>query len=109
VALVNKDATVIKLAMNYAEVDKAKTIINKLVQVYNQDAIEDKNTEFRNTAKFIAERIEQIGKDLGDVENQKERFKQSNQISDLETEVKLGCRQMRKLKVKSWKLMHSLN
>ncbi|PTT77044.1 MULTISPECIES: GumC family protein [Chryseobacterium] len=90
VALVNKDATVIKLAMNYAEVDKAKTIINKLVQVYNQDAIEDKNTEFRNTAKFIAERIEQIGKDLGDVENQKERFKQSNQISDLETEVKLG-------------------
>jgi hypothetical protein len=52
VALVNK-ATVIKLAMNYAEVDKAKTIINKLVQVYNQDAIEDKNTEFRNTAKFI--------------------------------------------------------
>lgn len=90
VSLVNKDATVIKLAMNHADVDKAKLIINKLVQVYNEDAIEDKNTEFRNTAKFISERIEQVGKDLGDVENQKERFKQSNQISDIETEVKLG-------------------
>ncbi|WP_419715996.1 GumC family protein [Chryseobacterium mucoviscidosis] len=90
VSLVNKDATVIKLAMNYADVDKAKTMINKLVQVYNEDAIEDKNTEFRNTAKFISERIEQVGKDLGEVENQKERFKQSNQISDIETEVKLG-------------------
>ncbi|OVE57651.1 capsular biosynthesis protein [Chryseobacterium mucoviscidosis] len=90
VSLVNKDATVIKLAMNYADVDKAKTMINKLVQVYNEDAIEDKNTEFRNTAKFISERIDQVGKDLGEVENQKERFKQSNQISDIETEVKLG-------------------
>lgn len=90
VSLINKDATVIKLAMNHADVDKAKEIINKLVQVYNEDAIEDKNTEFRNTAKFISERIEQVGKDLGDVENQKERFKQSNQISDIETEVKLG-------------------
>ncbi len=90
VSLINKDATVIKLAMNHADVDKAKAIINKLVQVYNEDAIEDKNTEFRNTAKFISERIEQVGKDLGDVENQKERFKQSNQISDIETEVKLG-------------------
>ncbi len=90
VTLINKDATIIKLAMNYAEVTKARTIINKLVQVYNEDAIEDKNTEFRNTAKFINERIEQVGKDLGDVENQKEQFKQSNRISDIETEVKLG-------------------
>lgn len=90
VSLINKDATVIKLAMNYAETNKAKVIINKLVQVYNEDAILDKNTESNNTAKFIDDRITQVGKDLGQVENEKERFKQSNQISDIETEIKLG-------------------
>jgi len=90
VSLINKDATVIKLAMNYAETDKAKAIINKLVQIYNQNAVLDKNTESNNTAKFIDERITQVGRDLGQVENEKERFKQSNQISDIETEIKLG-------------------
>ncbi|KQT24058.1 capsular biosynthesis protein [Chryseobacterium sp. Leaf405] len=90
VSLINKDATVIKLAMNYAETNKAKVIINKLVQVYNENAILDKNTESNNTAKFIDDRITQVGRDLGQVENEKERFKQSNQISDIETEIKLG-------------------
>lgn len=90
VTLINKDATVIKLAMNYSETNKAKAIINRLVQVYNEDAIADKNTEFSNTAKFIDGRITQVGKDLGDVENEKEKFKQHNQISDIETEIKLG-------------------
>ncbi|WP_343663877.1 GumC family protein [Chryseobacterium mucoviscidosis] len=90
VSLINKDATVIKLAMNYAETDKAKAIINKLVQIYNQNAVLDKNTESNNTAQFIDERITQVGRDLGQVENEKERFKQNNQISDIETEIKLG-------------------
>ncbi|GAA4151331.1 tyrosine-protein kinase [Chryseobacterium ginsenosidimutans] len=90
VTLINKDATVIKLAMNYSETEKAKVIINKLVQVYNEDAIADKNTEFSNTAKFIDDRITQVGRDLGDVESEKERFKQSNQISDIEAETKIG-------------------
>ncbi|WP_425550354.1 GumC family protein [Chryseobacterium ginsengisoli] len=90
VTLINKDATVIKLAMNYSETQKAKAIINKLVQIYNEDAITDKNTEFSNTAKFIDERIAQVGKDLGDVEGEKQKFKQQNQISDIETEIKLG-------------------
>jgi len=44
-ALANKDVTVIKLSMNYPNVDKAKDIINKLVEVYNADAVNDKNAE----------------------------------------------------------------
>ncbi|MDQ0593035.1 tyrosine-protein kinase Etk/Wzc [Chryseobacterium ginsenosidimutans] len=90
VTLINKDATVIKLAMNYSQIEKAKAIINKLVQVYNEDAIADKNTEFSNTAKFIDDRITQVGRDLGDVESEKEKFKQTNRISDIETETKIG-------------------
>ncbi len=90
VTLVKKDATVIKISLNYPETDKAKNIINRLVEVYNIDALQDKNSESKKTAEFIDERIAVIGKELGDVEQHKQQFKQSNAITDIESEVKLG-------------------
>ena len=89
-ALVNKEVTVIKLSMNYPNVDKAKDIINHLVKVYNADAINDKNQESKKTAEFIEERIANVGNDLGNVEAKKEQFKRINQITDLATEAKIG-------------------
>jgi capsular exopolysaccharide synthesis family protein len=91
-ALANKDVTVIKLSMNYPNVDKAKDIINKLVEVYNADAVNDKNEESRKTAEFIEERIANVGRDLGNVELQKEQFKKANQITDLAVEGEIGLR-----------------
>ncbi|MFN4074572.1 MAG: GumC family protein [Cloacibacterium sp.] len=91
-ALANKDVTVIKLSMNYPNVDKAKDIINKLVEVYNVDAVNDKNAESRKTAEFIEERIANVGRDLGNVELQKEQFKKANQITDLAIEGEIGLK-----------------
>lgn len=91
-SLVNKEATVIKLSMNYPEIEKAKKIINTLVNVYNEEAVEDKNTESEKIKNFIESRIEQVAKDLGDVENQKEKFKQTNQITDIATEAEIGLK-----------------
>lgn len=90
--LANKDVTVIKLSMNYPNVDKAKDIINKLVEVYNADAVNDKNAESRKTAEFIEERIANVGRDLGNVEIQKEQFKKANQITDLAVEGEIGLK-----------------
>lgn len=90
VALINKDVTVIKLSMNYSEPEKAKTILNTLVRAYNNDAIQDKNSESIKTAEFIEDRIQIIANELGEVENRKERFKESNRITDITTEAKLG-------------------
>lgn len=90
VGLVNKDATVISLSMNYPNIKKAKKIINKLVEVYNGEAIADKNSESNKTKDFIDDRINVIAKDLGQVENQKENFKAANKITDLETEAKIS-------------------
>ncbi|WP_417431372.1 GumC family protein [Halpernia sp.] len=90
VDLVNKDATVIGLSMNYPQKEKAKTILNKLVDAYNEDAIKDKNSESQKTKDFIDGRITLISKELGQVEEQKERFKSANQITDLQTEAKIS-------------------
>lgn len=90
VKLVDKNATVIELSMNYPNIQKASNILNDLVVVYNNDAIEDKNSESKKTLEFIDDRVAKLAVELGDVENQKERFKVNNKLSDLETEAKLS-------------------
>jgi len=90
VELVNKDATVIALSLDHAHRQKAKELINELVVSYNTDAIKDKNSESKKTKDFIDERISIIADELGDVESQKENFKQSNNITDIPTEATLN-------------------
>ncbi|MBP2618027.1 GumC family protein [Chryseobacterium jejuense] len=90
VSLANKDVTVINLSLNYANINKARDIVNTLVKAYNNDAISDKNSESQKTKDFIDDRINLISKELGQVENEKERFKSSNQITDLSTEAKIN-------------------
>ncbi|MFN3019472.1 GumC family protein [Chryseobacterium sp. TY3] len=88
--LVSKEATIVSIAMNYSNTDKAKKILNSIVQQYNLDATNDKNIESEKTKKFIDERIEIISKELGEVENQRERFKIDNKIVDIPTEARIN-------------------
>jgi len=90
VTLVNKDATVVNLAINHPNIDKAKDIVNKLVESYNNDAINDKNSESKKTKDFIDERITIIANELGEVESEKERFKVANNITDIPTEAQIN-------------------
>ncbi|SFI09315.1 GumC family protein [Halpernia frigidisoli] len=90
VSLVNKEATVIGLTMDYPNTEKAKALLNNLTVVYNEDAISDKNSESQKTKAFIDGRIDLISKELGNVENEKERFKSANKITDLEEEAKIS-------------------
>lgn len=106
--LVNKDVTVIKLSMNYPNVDKAKDIINYLIEVYNAEAINDKNEESKKTAEFIEERIANVGRDLGNVESQKEQFKKENQITDLAVEGKIGLTTSAEARAKQLELFSQL-
>lgn len=89
VDLVQKEATVIGLSIKYPNREKGIAIINKLVEVYNNDAIADKNSESSNTKDFIDDRIAIISQELGNVENQKEQFKTSNKITDIAAEAQL--------------------
>lgn len=90
VDLVNKDATVVELSIDYQNITKGTKIINKLVQAYNDDAINDKNEESKKTKDFIDQRVKIIAGELGEVENQKEQFKVSNKITDIPTEASIN-------------------
>lgn len=108
VSLVNKDATVIGLSLDYPNTNKAKDILNKLVEVYNDDAIYDKNSESKKTKEFIDERINIIANELGQVENEKERFKSTNKITDLGTEAKINLQTSAESRIKQVELESQL-
>ncbi len=65
---------------------KSEDILNEIANQYIIDGVNDKNQEAKNTQDFINERLEVISEDLSGIEGEKERFKQSNQITDLNTQ-----------------------
>lgn len=90
VSLAQKEATVLRISMNYAIPRKAQDILNRLAVNYNREANLDKNSEAQRTANFIDDRIKLIGEELGKVETQKEEFKVQNNIADIQTEAGLS-------------------
>lgn len=90
ISLVDKDATVVGIDIKYTNIEKGKAIVDKLIDVYNEDAIKDKNSESKKTKEFIDERLAIISEELGQVESQKENFKIANEITDIPTETQLN-------------------
>lgn len=84
--LVGDFTTVLRVYYNNPLPVKAEAVLNHLINVYNRDAIRDKNLEFDKTAEFIEERIAIINEELGGVEGEKESFKERNDLAVLETE-----------------------
>ena len=60
-------------------------ILDALVEIYNTEAIIDKNKIAKNTETFIYDRIKSLSKDLGGIDGQIERLKISGNMSDLST------------------------
>lgn len=79
-------STVLDISVQMANTSKAEAILNNLIEVYNQDAVRDKNLEFEKTEAFIEERIAEINRELGGVESDKVEFKESNSLANLEQE-----------------------
>ncbi len=69
---------------------KSEDILNELSKQYIIDGVNDKNLEAQNTQDFINERLAIITDDLSGIEGEKERFKRTNQITNLETQANLA-------------------
>src|SRR5690606_29358158 len=83
---VNKDASVLTISLVDALPKKSEDIINKLIEVYNREAIEDKNQIAQNTVRFIDERLLYLVSELENVEKNVEAYKKENRITDMGTE-----------------------
>lgn len=68
---------------------KGVDILNTLVEVYNKEAIEDKNVIAANTIDFINERLKYLSEELTDVEKDVEQYKRDRRLTDINTEAQL--------------------
>ncbi len=84
--LANQYATVINLSINDVSPTRAEDILNTLIAVYNEDAINDKNQIAINTSEFINERLIIIEQELGGVDSEIETFKKENRLTDITSE-----------------------
>ena len=60
--------------------EKARDILNTLIDIYNEEEIKDENTVLRNTLKFIDNRVASLVGELDSVEGGIQRYKSANEI-----------------------------
>ena len=84
---INKQSmNVIKISMIESNIKKAEDFLNTVVELYNLDAIVDKNLVATNTATFLNYQLDKIKSELNSVESDVERYKKTEGITDIPSE-----------------------
>ena len=83
ISTVNKKSNAINVSTISSCPKKSEVVVNKIIELYNQDAIIDKNLIATSTAAFVQERIKLIGSELLDVELDVENYKKKNKLTDI--------------------------
>ena len=82
-SLASKESSVIVLSMTDQYPKRAESVLNSLIDVYNEVWINNKNRSAINTTEFINERLTVIEKDLGAVEETLKEYKAKNRLTDI--------------------------
>ena len=86
---VKRESNVVRLSTNSRCVRRSIDMLNKMVELYNADAVEYKNRLARATGQFIDERLALITEELAVVESDVEKYKKDNNLTDIKTESQL--------------------
>ena len=90
IAPTSKTTSVVVISLENTNTRRGRDYINKLLEMYNINANNDKNEVAQKTAEFIDERIGIISKELGSTEQDLENFKRSAVITDLNSEAQIA-------------------
>ena len=82
----SKMSSIVNLSLNDVVAHRADDILNTLLDVYNDDAVIDKQIVAEATAKFITDRLQIIGSELQTIDGDIKRFKDDHGIVDIKTE-----------------------
>ena len=89
VATTSKKTSIISLTFKDTDKKRAEAFLIKLIEVYNRDAMNDKNKVTGNTLIFLEERLDSISRELGFVEKHLEQYKEKERLIDLKTNMDL--------------------
>lgn len=86
---VKKESNVIRVTTTTDMPQRGISIINRLTELYNFDAIVDKNMMATNAKEFIEARLSVIAQELDSAEIEVEQYKRENAITSLSEEAKI--------------------
>lgn len=89
----SKTSSVLEISITAENILRGKELLSKLVEIYNLQAVQDKNQIAYNTALFIEDRLKSLTVELSTVEKNVEQFKTTNKITDITSEADLFIKQ----------------
>ena len=78
-----KNTNAVRIALKDPVSGRGVELIHALVDRYNQNGVTDKQQVSAKTVEFINARLQVINGELGTIENDAERFKRTNKLTDL--------------------------
>ena len=89
----SKTTSVVTVSIKNTNKKRGEDFINKLVEIYNKNANNDKNEVAQNTAHFIDERISVINQELGTTEQELESFKRKAGLTNLSNDAEIAVKE----------------
>jgi capsular exopolysaccharide synthesis family protein len=91
--LTSKTTSVVNITLKTSNIKLGKDFLNKLIEVYNREDVQDQNMVASNTAVFIDDRLVSLTRELADVELRVEDYKQDNGLTDIKSEADMFIKQ----------------
>ncbi|MEP2238957.1 MAG: polysaccharide biosynthesis tyrosine autokinase [Maribacter sp.] len=82
----NKKSDILGLWMNGESFLKSEDVLNKVIEVFNNDGIKDRQQVSKRTLEFIDERFNYLTQELDSIEGGKQSFKTQNSLSYIEAD-----------------------
>ncbi len=93
VSMLGKSSDLLQLTYSGQSRAKSESIINTLIEVFNEDGIYDRQEISRRTVSFIDERFLLLSNELDSIELSIKDYKEDNNLITLETDAELGISQ----------------
>ena len=109
ITLASKESSVLVLSMQDVYPSRAVSILNSLIDYYNEVWISNKNRSAINTTDFINERLVVIEDELSTVEDALKQYKASNNLTDIKALAKVYLDESSHYAAKSFEVNNQLS
>ena len=82
-------SSIITLELNQSNPEKAKDILNQIIEEYNKDVLLDKENVIKVTSEFINNRLNVVSKELEEVDYTAEQLRKTNKLTALDSQADL--------------------
>lgn len=86
---INTKASVLNISMKDALPERGRDIINKVMEVYRQEALDEKNLIAASTINLIDNRLKHLAADINNIEKNVEEYKRQKKVTEVSSQSKV--------------------